>query len=161
MVTPLLKNSKVILFDLDYTLFNTDRFKKSNLKNYSLYIEVESVLQELSAKAILGIFSEGEDEFQRLKIKKTALKKYFSPRHIHVVATKEQVLTKVFFKYHRQSLYLVDDKLNILYLAKRVWPEIKTIWVKRGKYALNQKPIKDFMPDIITTNLKKLKKLAV
>lgn len=153
------KNKNVVLFDLDYTLFDTDLFKKSNLKKYALYPEIEPMLKDLSLRMILGIFSEGESDFQKLKIKKTALKKYFLPDHIHITPAKDQIFTSVFSRYQNQTLYLVEDKLNILYLAKCAWPEIKTIWVKRGIYAMNPKPMKGFAPDVTVTNLEEIIKI--
>lgn len=160
-MTQLSKNNTIILFDLDYTLFDTDTFKKSGLTNFSLYPEIEKVLNELSSKATLGIFSEGETKFQKNKIRKTALKKYFLPKNIHIAPQKSLIFAKVFKKYQNKNLFIVDDKLTILHLAEDVCPGIKTIWVKRGKYAQNQEPIKDFTPDVMISNLEKLKKLAV
>ena len=79
---------------------------------------------------------------------------YFLPKNIYVAADKTQILNQVLAKYTNKTIYLVDDKLDILYLAKRIWPTLKSVWVKRGKYALGQNPIKDFTPDLTIPNLK-------
>ena len=56
-------------------------------------------------------------------------------------------------KYKDSKLFFVDDKLEILYSAKKHMPQVVTIWVKRGPFAQNQKPILDFNPDAQVDNL--------
>jgi len=144
---------KIVLFDIDYTLFNTDDFKKSNLRDYYLYEETEKVLEEVSKIATLGIFSEGELEFQKTKLIKTNIQKYFNEDHTHIVEKKDLNLELVLSKFKDEKLYFIDDKLQILFNAKKVMPSIFTIWVKRGIYANAQKPIQNFKPDATIDNL--------
>ena len=58
--------NKVVLLDIDYTLFDTKTFKESSLKKYALYDEISAVLKDLANVAELGIFSKGEDTFQNV-----------------------------------------------------------------------------------------------
>lgn len=146
--------NKIVLFDIDYTLFNTDIFRESQFKKHFVYEEVCDVLSKLSKIATLGIFSEGETEFQINKIKKTRIKKYFSKNHIYIVGEKEIHLQEILIKYKDNRFFLVDDKLSILHKAKETFPYIFTIWIKRGKYAQNQKSIEGFIPDAIIESLK-------
>lgn len=147
---------KVVLFDIDYTIFDTDLFKKSHLRNHSVYEEVDSVLEKLSDIAKLGIFSEGESSFQRDKLKKTGIGKYFQNQDIYIFSKKEGELGSIFEKYKDMTVFLVDDKLNVLYNAKKMNPLLLTIWVKRGIYAENQEPIKDFVSDYTIETLNQL-----
>lgn len=147
---------KIVLFDIDYTLFDTDFFKKTNLRKHLVYDEVDDVLNRLSKIAKLGIFSEGELNLQKTKLLRTDIHKYFSKEHIHIVAKKDETLEGILRKYDDVMVFLVDDKLTILHQAKTIRPSLFTIWVKRGIYAKSQKPIKNFTPNAIIKNLKEL-----
>lgn len=151
-----MKKQKIVLFDIDYTLFDTDSFKKTNLQKHSVYDEVYDVLNQVSKKARLGIFSEGELEFQKEKLTKTKIKQYFKQKHTHIVEEKDTKLAEILLRYKDNRLFLVDDKLTILYKAKKLMPSIFTIWIKRGIYAKSQKPIDNFSPDATIENLKQV-----
>lgn len=142
------KSKKIILFDIDNTLFNTLKFKESNSQMFSLYEEVYGVLEELSKVAYLGIFSEGDIVFQKNKLKQTNIEKYFLEEHTHIVSKKAEAIEQLIKKYkdHNQ-VYLVDDKLTILPIIKKDFPSVFTIWIKRGEYAPFQQPIENFSPD--------------
>ncbi len=147
---------KIVLFDIDYTLFDTDILKQSNLKIHSLYKEVTNVLDQLSKKVNIGIFSEGEITLQKKKLIETEIEKYFYKEHVYIVEKKDQRSFELFKNYEHFNLFLVDDKLTVLYEIKKIYPYVFTIWVKRGKYANVQKPIKDFVPDAQLDNLEDL-----
>ena len=78
----------IVLFDIDYTLFDTDHFKKSALTKHKIYEEVRDVLEKLSKIAMLGIFSEGNLEFQRKKLNQTGIEGYFKKDNTHIVLNK-------------------------------------------------------------------------
>lgn len=149
-----MKKQKIVLFDIDYTLFNTDIFKKTQLQKHSVYEEVYSVLNQLSKIAKLGIFSEGDLNLQKTKLLKTDIHKYFSKEHIHIVPKKDEIIEGILQKYKNTTVFLVDDKLTVLYRAKTLMSSIFTIWVKRGIYAKSQRPINNFTPDAIIEDLK-------
>lgn len=146
--------SKIVLFDIDYTMFDTDLFKKTQLQEYVVYKEVRKVLSELEKIAQLGIFSEGKKGLQKMKLLRTDIKKYFKKKHIYVSSKKEEQLQSILSKYKNEETFLVDDKLTVLYQAKKLMPFIFTIWVKRGIYAQNQKEIHNFSPDATVGNLR-------
>ena len=102
-------------------------------------------MDRLGKVAILGIFSEGDLEFQRKKLKETAIYDYFEKDNTHIVLSKLADLRKVLARYKNRKTFFVDDKLSILFEAKKIFPEVVTIWVRRGIYALNQKEISNFM----------------
>jgi phosphoglycolate phosphatase-like HAD superfamily hydrolase len=148
------KSKKIVLFDIDYTIFDTDVFKSSNLETYSLYKEVIDTFSKLKEVADFGIFSEGDIAFQQRKMRETNIEKYFLSEHIHIFEQKNDMLKKILEIYKdKGKLFFVDDKLSVLHLAKQYEPKVFTIWVERGFYALNQKPIKGFLPDGVVKNL--------
>ena len=151
-----MQNKPVVLFDIDYTLFDTQKFKESQLQDFSIYQEVEEVLTKLKDIANLGIFSKGGNGFQRTKLENTGMIKFFEENRIHIFDDKDSNLMGVLGKYKNSKLFLVDDKLGILYSAKKLMPEITAIWVKRGPYAKTQEPIENFVPDATIGNLSNL-----
>jgi hypothetical protein len=146
------KKKPFVLFDIDYTLFNTDLLKASNLQEFVLYDEVEKVLEKLAPYATLGIFSEGDVLFQKKKLTVTAIDTYFEKGHMHIDVAKDTMI-HIFKQYQDHAIFLIDDKLPILYTVKQHYPFVSALWIKRGKYALAQKPMKNFVPDAIIENL--------
>lgn len=146
----------VVLFDIDYTLFNTRKFKESKLQSYEAYEEVKRILMRLKAVARLGIFSKGKTQFQKTKLSKTGMLKFFKENDIHIFDDKNANLMDVLEKYKNSKLILVDDKLGILYSANKHLPQITTVWIKRGPYAQIQEPIEDFTPSATIDSLSNL-----
>ena len=136
---------KVVLFDIDYTLFNTKTFKDSELTEFILYDEVVETLETLGATVRLGIFSEGDLDFQKTKLVKTMIDARFPLEDTHIVESKKATVGDVIARYNKQKLILVDDKLEVLAQAKQISPNVFTIWVKRGPFALST--LSDFKPD--------------
>lgn len=156
-----MNSQKIVLFDIDYTLFDTDLFKKSGFKKHFVYSEVNNVLTALSKAAILGVFSEGDIEFQKSKLFKAGIKKHFLREFTHIAEKKEKILRKILKNYKDKKIFLVDDKLSILHLAKKISSSIFTIWVKRGIYAENQKKISGFKPDLQVYDLSEIVSLIL
>lgn len=139
------EKEKIILFDIDYTLFDTKLFKESKLSEYSLYEESLETLDMLGASVKLGIFSEGDLDFQKSKLIKTLIHDRFPEEHVHIVESKKLSVTGVIEKYKDSQLILVDDKLEVLEQAKKISENVITIWVKRGPFAESTESI--FTPD--------------
>lgn len=139
----------VVLFDVDYTFFNTGRFRETNLGKYELYEGEAENLEELAQIADLGIFSqEAPNISQMRKLEETGVRKLFPDHRIHLYADKLSEIRGVFEKYKgRKKIVLVDDKLSVLMEAKRVNPDIVAIWINRGPYAQAQPAIEGFTPD--------------
>lgn len=151
-----MQQEKIVLFDIDYTIFDTDLFKKTLLQEYAVYSEVHPTLSRLHEIAELGIFSEGDLLLQKKKLKKTAVDGYFRKEHIHIVPynNKNESMKHILARYRgKGKLYFVDDKLTSLFLAKQFMPEIVAIWIKRGVYALKQQAIANFVPDATVERL--------
>ena len=110
---------KFVLFDIDYTLFDTKGFMDTGLTSYRIYDEVLEVLDKLSRIAGLGIISKGDSTFQESKLKKTGILKFFQKDHIHVAEDKGEILQETLDKYSNKRLFLVDDKIDLLKTAKK------------------------------------------
>lgn len=145
--------NKLVLFDIDYTLFDTASFKESNLTKFSLYDEIGLLLEKLSKTATLAIFSKGETDFQINKLKKTGIDKYFTKDFIDIVEDKTYEFERVIDKYKNYEIYLIDDRISNLEIAKRHRSDIKTIWVERGPFAIKDT---NFVPDKSISDLGEL-----
>jgi FMN phosphatase YigB (HAD superfamily) len=145
--------NKIVLFDIDYTLFDTATFKDSSLTKFSLYKEIMPVLQALAGVAELGIFSKGEDSFQNLKLQETGIENFFRQENVHVFEDKDTNLKGVIDKYKDLKIYIVDDRLATLYNAKTISPAVSTIWIKRGPFAKDESLLYSFSPDATINNL--------
>jgi len=121
-----------------------------------LYEETKEVLQGLSKNKSLkiGIFSGGEINFQKNKLKE--VEEYLHKKHMHIFTFKHRQLSSIVEKYKRQNLYLIDDYLEILHAAKKSNENIFTVWVKRGRFAVEHKGISGFQPDATVRNLREV-----
>lgn len=126
---------KILLFDIDYTLFDTAHFKESNLSSYLLYPDVENVLLKLHSKIQLGILSQGEHDFQIAKLKNTGIFNFFKSEYIFIVEDKHGELQHIMKFLKDFDVIFVEDKKEMLERAKEFDPEIKTVWVQKGPYA--------------------------
>lgn len=155
-----MNNKPVILFDIDYTMFDTQTFKDSQLRKYSLYDEVMLVLEQLSKIAELGIISKGESEFQKTKLRETGITQFFKEKNLHISFDKDANLIQILGKYSDSKIFLVDDRLEVLCSAKKHRVQVFVIWIKRGWFAENQKPIPGFKPDAEVENLSEVVRIV-
>ncbi len=126
----------------------------------NLYQEAKKVLRVLSKNNSLkiGIFSAGEI-FQRKKLKE--VENFLNKDHIHIFTVKKyKELPSIIKRYKNYKLYIVDDMLKILRLAKMFNKSVFTIWIKRKKFARKAEEIADFVPDATITNLREVTKLV-
>jgi len=134
--------------DVEEFLFAKDFFK------LGFYPEVGYALGALKDMFRLGIFSQGDIKLQGAKLTQSGLKHFFDEDKIYIKKPhKLDFLSELSKKHKNDQVFLVDDKLEILYEAKKAMPFMKTIWVKRGRYANSQKPIEGFEPDAFVNDL--------
>lgn len=133
-----------------------DQYARSKELHEHLYDEVEKILEDITKDRDLtiGIFSGGDQVFQREKIRK--LINFFQEKHIHIFPYKIDELKSVLMKYKDYKVFLIDDVLPILSKAKEINKEIFTIWVRRGKFADSQAIDKKLSPDLEVKNLKNI-----
>jgi hypothetical protein len=127
------KNNRIIFFDIDYTLFDTLSFKESNFALFQLYPGVKSTIELLSKNSTLGILSTGEDkslEFENLSK-----------------------------KFTDKEIWFVEDKINMLELAKKYNKNLRTIWFKNGPFVDLVKS--NFTPDKVIYSFTDLSSLQL
>lgn len=126
--------------------------------NGNLYSETISVIEDVSKKAKVGIFSKGfSKRWQKTKL--IPFRHLLAGEHIHITINKYKTMPSLLQKYADTKLYIVDDALEVLYNAWKLKRDVYTIWVKRGMYAKKQKPIPGFTPYAQITDLRKVTKL--
>jgi len=152
--------NKIVLFDIDYTLFDTKTFKDSNLTKFALYKEILPVLKSLATTAELGIFSKGEDSSQNVKLQETGIGNFFQQENVHVFEDKDENLKSVLDKYKNLKIYIVDDRLATLYSARAINSSVFTIWIKRGPFAQDETLLSNFSPDATINNLEEVLSIA-
>src|SRR5258708_16138841 len=140
---------RIILFDIDYTLFDKKVFKETNRQTYHLYKDTVTVLHTLQTHNKLGIFSEGEGQLQKSKLDRTDISHLFAREHTHIVPVKDDSIEKVFSQYQNDEVIFVDDKLPLLEQVKRRFPNVNVVWMKQGLYADTQKILPHFSPNAI------------
>ena len=91
----------------------------------------ENFLKEIQKKAVIGIFSKGEINFQKKKIEK--FMNMINPHDVHIFEDKMIKINEVLAKYKDYKIYIVDDDLQVLENFKRVDNLVFTILVKREK----------------------------
>lgn len=147
-------DEKIVLFDIDYTLFDTGLYKESSLTTFKIYDEIAEMLEAVSTVATIGIFSEGETDHQHKKLIETGIKKHFHDDHLHIFTKKLDSLPDVLKQYQGKEIYFVDDKLEVLKAIQEYDLSITTIWIKRGAYADAVREITGFTPDYEVDDLK-------
>lgn len=118
-------------------------FKPENLDKY-IY-EDTKILFEISGVTI-GIFSKGDDIFQRQKL--TKFESILKSENIYIFSNKLDHLGEVFEKYKDLRIYLVDDEQNVLTLAKSSGLNTTTILIDRRKVSIENQA--DFRIDSLS-----------
>jgi FMN phosphatase YigB (HAD superfamily) len=113
------------------------------------------------------VLSDGDAVFQPRKVERSGIWKEFEGR-VLIYILKEEELDDVERLYPARHYVLIDDKLRILTVAKKVWGDrVTTIFPKQGHYALDPAVLKQFPPadvelpaigDLVKFDLKQLVK---
>lgn len=139
--------------DLNEKAFKKVMWDEKNLK-LCLYEETQEVLTKVSKYAHIGIFSKGYRKLQKAKL--LALAHLLQKEHVHITLDKFSSLPKLLKKYNSYNILLVDDALDVLYHAHKINKNVFTVWVKRGRFATIQKPMKNFKPNATVSDLKEV-----
>jgi hypothetical protein len=85
------------------------------------------------------ILSDGDAVFQPRKVERSGLWQAFEDR-VLIYIHKEQELEQVEQLYPADHYVLIDDKLHILSVVKKIWGErVTTVFPKQGHYAFDAK----------------------
>jgi len=142
------KSDELVLFDIDDVLFHTQRFIDSGLVDFQLYEDVLVTLDALAEKYEFGILSQGESTLQIKKLIETGIDNKFAKDHIHIVEKKDASLSQTLKPYTKmEKIWFIDDRIAGLFYAKQALPQLKTIWLRRGRHVLTDQTIDGFTPD--------------
>jgi len=113
------------------------------------------------------VLSDGDAVFQPRKVERSGIWKEFEGR-VLIYIHKEEELDDVERLYPARHYVLIDDKLRILSVAKKIWGDrVTTIFPKQGHYALDPAVLTQFPPadvelaaigDLVKFDLKQLVK---
>jgi FMN phosphatase YigB (HAD superfamily) len=111
------------------------------------------------------VLSDGDAVFQPRKVERSGIWNEFEGR-VLIYIHKEEELDDVERLYPARHYVLIDDKLRILSVAKKVWGNrVTTIFPKQGHYALDRAAIAQYTPadvelaaigDLVKFDLKQL-----
>lgn len=118
---------------MDENYLNSVFWSKDLLEN-NLYPD-SKVLYEIAKIATIGIFSKGDEKFQKAKVE--ALKNIIDQKNIYIYIEKTDFIEKLLEAYKGYKIYLVDDSTTVLLRAEELGKEIFTILIDR-KYEVEK-----------------------
>lgn len=127
--------------ELDKSFHSIDLFEKSVYKD-------TSNIKSLANLAILGIFSQGDENFQKKKI--DFMSSLLDRENIYIFPNKVNETKQIFDKYIDFDIYLVDNDLSLLLEVRKINPSVNVILIDRNGQFNDNKDI---------TNIKDLNEL--
>jgi hypothetical protein len=137
----------IILFDIDHTLLDTEKLRPYFPQDYSkwadaslpfkscIYPEVVPVLDMLATRFTLGIFSISTvDKLQSAKLEEGGIMEYFDTKLVFINNSLDGLINDI-AQVSTDVRYIIDDRLDKLRKAHERYPSIRTVHIKRGKYA--------------------------
>lgn len=106
-------------------------FCTDNLEIYSkaLFPETIEILEKMKNKYILGIYSQGFESLQKIKIKYSGIEHFFDPNLIFINREKTH---QDFVKNLPAKATVVDDKKEVIEILKKLRPDLELIWINRN-----------------------------
>ncbi|MGA7876100.1 MAG: HAD family hydrolase [Desulfoferrobacter sp.] len=106
-----------------------------------LYPGSFEALEHVRSWGVPVILSDGDVVFQPRKVQRSGLWEAVEGR-VLIYIHKEQMLDDVERHYPARHYVMVDDKLRILAIMKKIWGDrLTTVWPRQGHYALDRKTI--------------------
>lgn len=106
----------------------TRLFNSIDLFDKSVYKDSPGI-KSLAVKANIGIFSEGDNQFQRKKI--TFLGSLINEEDIYIFPDKLKMAGQVFSKYEGFEIYLIDNNIKVLREVEKINSKINLILINR------------------------------
>lgn len=114
-------------------------FDTSSLYLESLYQDSVDVLEKLKKVFRIGVFSEGDKDFQMKKLEKSGILELFDKRLIFIYSNKLSKISRLAKKY--KPLAVIDDRPKFV-IAWANHDISKAIRIKRGRYQTEKIPEK-------------------
>lgn len=119
-------------YDLNKNSIRELFFSDANFKD-ALYDDVVSALEVLSGKFSLGIFSEGFEDFQLIKLSKSGIMNFFERDLIFIFRRKLEESSLALLP---DNCFVVDDNISVIEALKQVG-NFKPIWINRKESSKN------------------------
>lgn len=110
---------------IDLTNFVNDN---SNIYSGAVFSEVINVLNQLRNTFVLGVYSQGFNDLQRMKIKNSGLENYFDEKLIYINSNK---LDPKFIATLPTESIIIDDKKEVIETLKQLRFDLELIWINR------------------------------
>lgn len=110
---------------IDLTNFVNDNL---NIYSGSVFSEVINVLNQLRNTFVLGVYSQGFNDLQRMKIKNSGLENYFDEKLIYINSNK---LDPKFIATLPTESIIIDDKKEVIETLKQLRFDLELIWINR------------------------------
>ena len=115
-----------------------------------LYPNAVSAVKAAQRLGITAILSDGDAVFQPRKVERSGLWALFGD-NVLIYVHKELELADVETHFPAKHYVLIDDKLHILDVIKRIWADrVTTVFPRQGHYAADAKILSEFPPADIT-----------
>lgn len=103
--------------------WNIDLFEKNVYKD-------ASVIKDLSRIADIGIFSKGDENFQKQKIQ--FIINSINPEDIYIYKNKLEKINDILSNYKDFEIYLIDNEREVLEEVKKINSDVYTILIDRN-----------------------------
>lgn len=116
---------------IDINFFKNTPFQKFIFEN------THDNIKKIKKLGKVIIFSLGEKKYQEIKIEKSGIEKAVGAKNVIIVQDKKTGLKTLINKIKKgkfTDISIVDDVSNVLTEAKKIDPQIITVWVRFGKY---------------------------
>lgn len=111
---------------IDLEDFSTN---KLGIYSQAFFPEIIEVLEKMKNKYVLGIYSQGFESLQKIKIKYSGIEKYFNKNLIFIDRDKT---SQNFIKNLPIKSIIIDDKKEVIETLKKLRPDLKLIWINRN-----------------------------
>lgn len=137
-----MKNSQtLILFDIDGTILH-------NTNPFYIYPESLSVIQQLSQKYQIGIFSQGFRQLKFLKLKIHRLWQYFNNANFYVSLNKMSLVQQI-IKQHPTSQIIIVDNLSSIVDQLQAYPQITAVLINRSSKQIDKQQQISSLKDLL------------
>lgn len=112
-------------FNADSSLLDKVFWDEDEIYKKSLFEETEEILEKLSSKATLGIYSQGFEELQKRKLAASGIDKYFDKNYMFFERRK---MSDDAISLLPREATVIEDKHDVV---AKIAPYVSAIWLNR------------------------------
>jgi len=106
---------------------------------HALYPRVPEVLKYLKSKGVVNLFTEGDIVYQKRKVEESGLASMVD--QVYLYEHKMEHLEDVLKDFTKFRIVFIDDRADYMNKIKKIHPEIFTLNIAQGHYAIVDKRI--------------------